>query len=68
MIEYMQKYPEEYYRHKDIFGWFRTSQFTKPVSEVLEQQLTLDQHKEQKSDPTWSEHSAAAMRHCVHED
>jgi hypothetical protein len=20
MIEYMQKYPEEYYRHKDVFG------------------------------------------------
>lgn len=68
MIEYMQKYPEEYYRHKDVFGWFGTSQFTKPVSEVLEQQLTLDQHKEQKSDPTWSELSAAAMRDCVHED
>jgi len=67
-IEYMQKYLEECYHHKDVFGWFRTSQFTKHISEVLKQQLTLDHHKEQKSDPTWSNPSAAAKRRRVHED
>jgi len=67
-IEYMEKYPDVYHLHKDVFSRFCASESTKKVSESLTMQLTFDKQKEQKSDPAWDNHSVAATRCCVHED
>jgi len=67
-IEYMDHYLEEYHRQKDDFSRFCTSESTKKVLEGLKKQLTLEEQKEQESDPSWNNLSAAAKRRRVDAD
>jgi hypothetical protein len=68
MIEYMEKYPEEFHCQWDAVISFRTSQSTKKVFGALNKQLTLNKQQEWESNHTWNNLSAAAKRYCIKHD
>jgi len=64
----MEKYLEEFHRHKDVLSRFRTTKSTKRVSEALKKQPTLNNLEGWENDPAWNSVSAAAKRRHVDED
>jgi hypothetical protein len=64
----MENYPEEFHHHKDVFTQFHTCTCIKTVSEVLNNQHTLQKQQEWESDRMGINLSAAAMRLHIDED
>jgi len=67
-IEYMENYPQELNRHKNVLSRFHASKSTEKDSGTLKKQITLDNQEAWESDPSWNNLSVATKLHCVDED